>query len=194
MLFALRPVVGILGAGVLAVAVGAMSSPAAFAEANKAAPAATTATEPAMKEVTLSESQIKGVLAAHKDIDAVAAKLPDDQDTKPDPKILAQLDEAAKKHGFASYGEYSDVVEAIGMVMAGVDPKTKTYVGPAAALKDQIAAVEADTKMSADDKKQALADLNEVLKNPGPSVTNKTNIELVTKNYDALSDALDDEE
>ncbi|WP_047307970.1 hypothetical protein [Rhodopseudomonas palustris] len=194
MLFALRPVVGIVGAGVLAVAVGAMSSPAALAEANKAAPAATTATEPAMKEVTLTESQIKGVLAAHKDIDAVAAKLPDDQDTKPDPKILAQLDEAAKKHGFASYGEYSDVVEAIGMVMAGVDPKTKTYVGPAAALKDQIAAVEADTKMSADDKKQALADLNEVLKNPGPSVTNKTNIELVTKNYDALSDALDDEE
>ncbi|QDL98976.1 hypothetical protein FLL57_17400 [Rhodopseudomonas palustris] len=194
MLFALRPVVGIVGAGVLAVAVSAMSSSAAFAEANKAAPAATTATEPAMKEVTLTESQIKGVLAAHKDIDAVAAKLPDDQDTKPDPKILAQLDEAAKKHGFASYGEYSDVVEAIGMVMAGVDPKTKTYVGPAAALKDQIAAVEADTKMSADDKKQALADLNEVLKNPGPSVTNKTNIELVTKNYDALSDALDDEE
>lgn len=189
-----RPVVVALGVGVFAVAVASVSSSAAFAQANKAAPAAPAAAEPAMKEITLTEKQVQGVLAAYKDIDAVAAKLPDDQDTKPDPKVLKQLDDVAKKHGFASYDEYSDVIEAIGMVLAGVDPKTKTYVGPAAALKDQIAAVEADTKMSADDKKQALADLNEAAKDPGPAVTNKTNIELVLKNYDALSQALDDDE
>ncbi|MCD0423976.1 hypothetical protein [Rhodopseudomonas sp. BR0M22] len=192
--FALRPVVVALGAGVFAVALASASTTAVFAQANKAAPSAPAAAEPAMKEITLTEKQIQGVLAAHKDVDAIAAKLPDDQDTKPDPKILAQLDDAAKKHGFASYDEYSDVVEAIGMVLAGTDPKTKTYVGPAAALKDQIAAVEADTKMSADDKKQALADLNEAAKNPGPAVTNKTNIDLVLKNYDALSQALEDDE
>ncbi|MFT4276597.1 MAG: hypothetical protein QM576_09595 [Rhodopseudomonas sp.] len=192
--FALRPVVVALGAGVFAVALASASTTAVFAQANKAAPSAPAAAEPAMKEITLTEKQIQGVLAAHKDVDAIAAKLPDDQDTKPDPKILAQLDDAAKKHGFASYDEYSDVVEAIGMVLVGTDPKTKTYVGPAAALKDQIAAVEADTKMSADDKKQALADLNEAAKNPGPAVTNKTNIDLVLKNYDALSQALEDDE
>lgn len=192
--FALRPVVVALGAGVIAVALASTSITSVFAQANKAAPSAPSAAEPAMKEITLTEKQIQGVLAAHKDVDTIAAKLPDDQDTKPDPKILAQLDDAAKKHGFASYDEYSDVVEAIGMVLAGMDPKTKTYVGPAAALKDQIAAVEADTKMKAEDKKQALADMNDALKNPGPAVTNKTNIDLVTKNYDALSTALEEDD
>jgi hypothetical protein len=192
--FALRPVVVALGAGVIAVALASTSITPVFAQANKAAPSAPSAAEPAMKEITLTEKQIQGVLAAHKDVDTIAAKLPDDQDTKPDPKILAQLDDAAKKHGFASYDEYSDVVEAIGMVLAGMDPKTKTYVGPAAALKDQIAAVEADTKMKPEDKKQALADMNDALKNPGPAVTNKTNIDLVTKNYDALSTALEEDD
>ena len=192
--FALRPVVVALGAGVIAVALASTSITPVFAQANKAAPSAPSAAAPAMKEITLTEKQIQGVLAAHKDVDTIAAKLPDDQDTKPDPKILAQLDDAAKKHGFASYDEYSDVVEAIGMVLAGMDPKTKTYVGPAAALKDQIAAVEADTKMKAEDKKQALADMNDALKNPGPAVTNKTNIDLVTKNYDALSTALEEDD
>ncbi|ACF03407.1 conserved hypothetical protein [Rhodopseudomonas palustris TIE-1] len=192
--FALRPVVVALSAGVIAVALASASTTAVFAQANKAAPSAPSAAEPAMKEITLTDKQIQGVLAAHKDVDAIAAKLPDDQDTKPDPKILAQLDDAAKKHGFASYDEYSDVVEAIGLVLAGMDPKTKSYVGPAAALKDQIAAVEADTKIKAEDKKQALADLNDALKNPGPAVTNKTNIDLVTKNYDALSAALEEDD
>jgi hypothetical protein len=190
----LRPVAAAIGAGILAVALASVSSSAVFAQANKAAPAAPAAAEPAMKEITLTDKQIQGVLAAHKEIDTLAAKLPDDPNGKPDPKIIKQLDDTAKKHGFASYDEYSDVVEAIGMVLAGVDAKTKSYVGPEAELKQQIAAVQADTKMSPDDKKQALADLNDALKNPGPAVTNKTNIDLVIKNYDALSEALEEEE
>jgi len=196
MRFALRPAAATIGAGLVAVALASVAPSAVFAQANKAAPAApaAAAAEPAMKEITLTDKQIQGVLAGHKDVDKIAAKLPDDPNGKPDPKVVAQLDATAKKHGFASYDEYSDVIEAIGMVLAGVDAKTKTYVGPEAELKQQIAAVEADTKLSADDKKQALQDLNEALKNPGPAVTNKTNIELVLKNYDALSEALEEDE
>ncbi|WP_322514303.1 hypothetical protein SR870_14780 [Rhodopseudomonas palustris] len=201
----LRPVAAWFGAGCVAVALASASGSAAFAQAKSAqdakppaatqpSPEAAAPSQPAFKEITLTEKQVQGVLAAHKDIDAVAAKLPDDPQAKPDPKIVQQLDAAAKKHGFADYGDYSEVVETISMVMAGVDAKTKTYVGPEAELKAQIALVEADTKMSADDKKLALADLNEALKSPGPTVQNKANIELVLKNYDKLTEALEEDE
>jgi hypothetical protein len=44
--------------------------------------------------------------------------------------------------------------------------------------------------MPAKDKKEALADLNDALKSPGPAIENKGNIDLVTKYYDKLADAL----
>jgi hypothetical protein len=50
--------------------------------------------------------------------------------------------------------------------------------------------VTADKKMSAKDKKEALADLNEALKQPQPAVQNKGNIDIVLKYYDKLSEAL----
>ena len=54
-------------------------------------------------------------------------------------------------------------------------------------LKAQIAQIQADKKMSAKDKKEALDDLNESLKNPAPAIQNKGNIDLVIKNYDQLA-------
>ena len=61
-------------------------------------------------------------------------------------------------------------------------------------IKARIALVQADKKMSADDKKEALAELNEALKSPPPAVTNKANIDLVTKYYDKLAAALADDQ
>jgi hypothetical protein len=145
-----------------------------------------------MKQMALTEKQIEGVLAASKEMDAITDKIP--QNAKPDPKVDAQLDAVAKKNGFASYAEYNDVTDNIGMVMGGFDPATKQYVGPEAVLKAQIAAVQADKKMPAKDKKQALADMNEALKTPAPAIENKGNIDLVTKYYDKLAAALQDDQ
>ena len=69
---------------------------------------------------------------------------------------------------------------------------TKTQAGSSlakieAVLKEQMAAVQADKKMSAKDKKLALADLNAALKAPEPPIENKGNIDLVTKYYDQLT-------
>ena len=72
--------------------------------------------------------------------------------------------------------------------MDGVDPQTKKYVGADAVLKQQIAEVQADAKMTAADKKQALTELDEALKAIEP-VTNAGNIELVIKYYDQLAAA-----
>jgi len=79
-------------------------------------------------------------------------------------------------------------------VLSGFDPATKKYVGSEAVIKTQIAEVEADKKMSAKDKKQALTDLNEALKAPAPPVENQGNIELVGKYYDKLAEALGNDE
>ena len=99
----------------------------------------------------------------------------------------AQLDAVAKKNGFASYAEYNDVTDNISMVMGGFDPATKQYVGAEAVLKAQIAAVQADKKMPAKDKKAALAEMNAALKTPAPVIENKGNIDLVAKYYDKLA-------
>ncbi len=124
--------------------------------------------------------------------EAPTAKLP--ENAKPDPKITAQIEDVAKKNGFASYDEYSNVVDNISLVLGGFDPATKKYVGSDVVLKAQIAEVQADKKMSAKDKKEALADLNEALKSPAPPVENKGNIDLVAKYYDKLAAALGDDE
>ena len=180
----------------LTLSAAALPGSDAFAQA-KPAPAATDAAPPAdaqVKQIALTEKQIEGVLAAQKDMDALDNKLPDNPDVKPDSKIVAQLDAIAKKSGFASYAEYNNVIDNISLVLGGFDPATKKYIGAEAVLKQQIAAVQADTKMPAKEKKQALDEMNAALKTPAPVIENKGNIDLVAKYYDKLAEALSESE
>ncbi|TQF32633.1 hypothetical protein [Bradyrhizobium sp. UNPA324] len=198
----LRPALAALGVACLLSAVSLASSGAAFAQAkqppapsqapSQAAPAPTQQQAPPLKQIALTDKQIDGVLAAQKDMDAVTAKLP--ENTAPDQKVIAQLDDVAKKHGFAGYDDYNNVVDNISLVIGGFDPATKKYVGTDAVIKAQIAQVQADKKMPAKDKKEALGELNEALKTPAPQVENKANIDLVAKYYDKLVAALGDDE
>ena len=191
-----RPAAFALTTACLVMAMSAVSSSDVLAQAKQAAPAQAApppaAEVPAIKQIALTEKQIGAVLAAQKEIDAITDKLPDD--AKPDPKADAQLEAVAKKHGFAGYDEYNTVVDNISLVLGGFDPVTKKYVGADAVMKAQIAQVQADKKMSANDKKEALADLNEALKSPPPAIENKGNIDLVAKYYDKLAEALGDSE
>ena len=187
-----RPLAGVLSIACLTAAIALLSNGSALAQAkqtpmNQMAPPQ--AAPPPMKQMALTDKQIEGVLAAQKDIDAIIEKLP--ENAKPDPKVVAQLEAVAKKNGFASYDEYTNVVENISLVLAGFDPATKKYVGSDAVIKSQIAQVEADKKISAKDKKQALADLNEALKAPEPPIENKGNIDLIAKYYNKLADLLE---
>jgi hypothetical protein len=191
-----RPIAVALSVGCLALLLAAVTATGAFAQAKPAAPAAQDAPppEPPLKQIVLTDKQIEGVLNSQKDLDAATEKLPENPGGKPDPKVVAQLDGIAKKYGFADYTEYNVVVENIGLVMSGIDPQSKKYVGTEAVIKQQIAAVDADKKMSAKDKKDALADLNEQLKDPGPAVENKGNIDLIGKYYDKLAAAMSDDQ
>jgi hypothetical protein len=196
-----RPFAATLSIACLAASMAMLSSSDVLAQANQAppnqtapAPQAAPPQQPTfkpVKQMALTDKQIEGVLAAQKDMEEITAKLPDNP--TPD-KIIAQLDGVARKNGFASYDEYTNVVGNISIVLAGFDPATKQYVGTDAVIKAQIAQVKADKEMSPSDKKEALAELNDALKAPVPPIENKGNIDLVAKYYDKLADALGDDQ
>jgi hypothetical protein len=191
----LRPALTAFGVACLLSVATLASSGTAFAQAKQAAPAPQAApaqAAPALKQVALTDKQLDGVLAAQKDMDAITEKLP--ENTAPDQKVIGQLDGVAKKFGFTGYDDYNNVVDNISLVLGGFDPATKKYVGPEAVIKAQIVQIQADKKMPAKDKKEALDELNEALKTPAPQIENKANIDLVGKYYDKLVAALGDDE
>ena len=66
----------------------------------------------AVKQIQLTAKHIEGFIAAQKDMATVAEKMQSNSD-KPDPKVQAELESIAKKHGFASFNEYDDVAANI---------------------------------------------------------------------------------
>ena len=190
----IRPVAVTFSIVCLTASMAVLSTHSALAQGmQKMAPAqgaAPMGQPPAVKQIALTDKQVENVIAAAKDMDALSEKMP--ENGKPDPKLTAQFETTAKKYGFASYDDYNGVVDNIGLILSGIDPATKKYVGGAAVIKAQIAQVQADKKMSAKDKKEALEELNQTLKQPEPTIDNKGNIDLVVKNYDKLEAVMGD--
>jgi hypothetical protein len=177
-------------------------SPAAFAQSKPeaAAPAQPSPQTPPpdmqpaqVQQIALTEKQIQNLLAAQQEMNEITDKLPEDADGKPDPKVQAQLEAVTRKHGFASFDEFSDVATNVALVLSGIDPKTKTFSEPPVALKKQIAAVTADKNMPEKDKQAMLADMNEALKY-AVNVQYPENVTLVTKYYDKLNAMMLNEE
>ena len=105
------------------------------------------------------------------------------------PQIKAELEAAAKKHGFKDFNDYDEVTANITMVMTGIDSKTKVFTEPAIAIKEEIQEVTANKALPAEEKKQMLEELNEALKSAQP-IQFPSNIELVKKHYDKIDAAL----
>ncbi len=179
----IRPVVAALSIACLTLLAAPVVVASAFAQDKQS-----DASQQAPNQIALTEKQIDGVLAAKSEIEAILSKLPQGNE-QPNPKVMAQLDGVAKKHGFAGYTEYSDVTDNIGLVMEGFDPQTKKFVGQEVVLKQEIAQVQADKKMAANDKKEALGQLNEELKSITP-LKFPDNVQVIAKYYDKLSEAM----
>ncbi len=143
--------------------------------------------EESVKQIALTDAQIDDFIAAQKDIGPIIAKAP--QGDQPDPKVMEQLETVAKKYKFANYDEYDDVAENIGLVMSGIDPDTKKYVGEEAVIKKEIASVDSE-KLAPNDKKGQLDELQSELKAPAEPVKFPANIDLVVKNYNKLVAAM----
>ena len=144
--------------------------------------------EPSVPQVKLTAKQIEGYIAAQKDMTSLVKKLPSSPSAKPDPKILAQLDSAAKKHGFDDFGQYDDVAANIAMIMAGIDPQTKVFQEPKEAIKQEIAEVNADKSISKAQKAKMIESLNRALKSAQP-IQHTSNIELVKQYFEKIDAA-----
>jgi hypothetical protein len=173
MIMKLRSMTGILGAAALTAALMLI-------------PLVTGALSPAIaasdmiQQVKLTEKAVEGFITAQKDMAKVAEKVQGSASDKIDPKIQAELEDVAKKHGFKDFAEYDDVAANISMVMAGIDPQNGAFTDPTDAIKKEIEEVKADKTIKEADKKQMLEELAEALKVTQP-VQYKENIELVKK-------------
>ena len=141
------------------------------------------------KQVKLDAKMVENFIAAQKDLADFAQKNPDSQSDKPDPKVQAQLDELAKKHGFANFAEFDDVGFNVSVVMSGLDPQTGNFTDPVSSLKTEIAEVTNDKSMAEKDKKQILDELNEALKNT-PPLQYPENVEVVKKYREQIDKVL----
>jgi hypothetical protein len=160
------------------------SSSSALAQDQKSA-----ASQDAVKQIPLTAAQIDSFLLALKPVSAITSKFSEADSENPSPKLIAQLDAVVKPFKFASYEEYQNVADNIDLVMAGIDPQTKKYVGADVIIKQEIAEITADKSMSAKDKKDQLDELNAALKAVTP-VTIPGNIDLIVKYYDKLGAAM----
>jgi ribonucleotide monophosphatase NagD (HAD superfamily) len=175
----IRPFAAVVCIAFLAVASILVSTGSAMTEDQVASP---------VKQMALTKKQIEGVLAAQKEMDEINQKL--SEKAKPYLIVAEQLESVAKRNGFASYDEYTDVVDNISIALAGFDPVTRKYIGGEAVIRAQIARVQANKDMPAENKAEALAELNNALKSPAPAVENKGNIDLVATYYDKLADMM----
>jgi hypothetical protein len=146
-----------------------------------------TSPDASLKQIALTDAQIESFIGAQKEMVPIVAKAPEAD--KPDPKVMEQLEAVAKKYKFANYAEYHDVAENIGLVMSGIDPDTKKYVGPDAVIKRHIAFIDSEN-LAANDKKRQLEELQSKLKSLPEPVKFPANIDLTAKNYDKINAAM----
>jgi hypothetical protein len=153
---------------------------AGFALAAPASAQAPQGGEQPFKQVKLTDAHIKGFIGAQKEMAAFAQKQGGQPTDKPDPKVQAELEAIAKRHGFQSFVEFDDVAFNISMVMGGLDPQTGAFTDPIASIKKEIGDITADKTIPEKDKKQMLDELNEALKNT-PPLQYPENVEVVKK-------------
>jgi hypothetical protein len=141
-------------------------------------------------QIKLTEKHVEGFIAAQKDMSAVVEKMQAAASAhKPSPRYQSELEAVTKKHGFKDYAEYEAVAANISMVMAAIDPQTKAFTDPQAAIKNEMDQVAADKTMPDNEKKQLLDELKEALKAAQP-IAFPSNVELVKKYYEKIDAAL----
>src|ERR1700726_5225049 len=106
-----------------------------------------------VKQIKLTEKHIQNFMTISENM----AKLSDgaNQD-KLDAELEAQAEALVKRNGFASLAEFDDASTNISMIMSGIDQQTKKFTEPPEQIKQQIAAVQADSAPE-EEKREDLA-------------------------------------
>jgi hypothetical protein len=145
--------------------------------------------EAGIKQIKLTESQVKSFISAQPDLAGIAPKLQQAGD-QPDAALEAELDGIAKKHGFANFSELDDVAANISIVMSGRDVQTGQFTDPVEALKKELEEVKADSSLSEADKKQLIDELTDAIKTT-PALEHQENVDLVKAHREEIEKALE---
>jgi hypothetical protein len=144
--------------------------------------------EDPIKQLKLTETQVKSFISAQPDLATVAPKLQEAGDNI-QPALQTELVTIAKKHGFASFQELDDVAANISIVMAGLDSKSGEFTEPVEALKKELTDVTADASIPDADKKQLMQELTEAISTT-PRLEHIENVELVKAHRAEIEKAL----
>jgi len=144
--------------------------------------------EAPFKQIKLTDVQIKGFVGAQAEMAALAQKQGSEQSEQPDPKVQAELDAIAKRHGFQNFAEFDDVAFNVSMVIGGLDEQG-VFTDPVTSIKKEIEDITADKSIPEKDKKQMLEELDEALKHT-PPLQYPENIELVKKHRENIEKVL----
>ena len=111
-----------------------------------------------LSQIPLTEQQLDNYLGAMADMHAAmggaAGRRP-----RARRKTMAKLEGVAKAHGFKDFARIQYGGGQYPIVLDGIDPDSKTYVGADKMMQKSINEVKADSKMTAADKHAAIADL-----------------------------------
>jgi hypothetical protein len=145
------------------------------------------------KQIELTEQHIRAFLATTNEMAKLVSGA-DLKDLDPDPKVQAQAELVAKKNGFVSLVEFSDVSDNILIVFMGIDPLDlqKKFHEPPEWIKQSISVLKTDNSVPEKEKKEHLAMLEEALQKAKP-IRFKDNISLVQKYHDKLPPLTKDE-
>jgi post-segregation antitoxin (ccd killing protein) len=136
--------------------------------------------------IELNDKNVEGFIAAQKDMSAVAEKmLATAFLNQADAKYRKEREVIAKRYGFADFAEYKAVANIISWVMTSMDSKTKEYVDPQTAIKQEIENIRTDKTIPNREKKELLAELDTAL-TAVASIQFPGNIELVKKYYEKI--------
>jgi hypothetical protein len=173
-----------------AAALVAMQTVSAQAQANRPQrqgppPAQQQAPQPEdleIDQVQLTAAQIDAYIATEKEIAPLTARLKGN--AQPSKQMMTQMEGIAKKNGFKDFDEFGDVGANIGMVFGGINPESKKYE-PEELIRREIAAVTADQKIPAAQKRQILQEMQRASTSV-PKLKYPANADLVASNYDRL--------
>ena len=143
------------------------------------------------KQVQLNDKQVQSFIEAQKDFAPLSSKLIEGGE-KPDEGLKTQLEDVAKKHGFASFAEFEDVGANITIVLDGLDRSSGTYTDPVEKMKKELDEIKADDSIPAEDKKLAVDDLTQEIAAAKP-LQYKENVEVVKKHIADLESLMPEE-
>ena len=104
-----------------------------------------------------------------------------------------QTDDAARPHmekicadaGFQSYDQCAEVIGYVGMIVSACDRRSRTFRDPILLMRRELVRLEADTKMPAAARNQAIAEMKEIVA-AFPNGFPASDIQLMNANRDRV--------